>query len=104
MPEDVPDGEYLIVLALAAGDQTELDDDEVEIVLADPEDPAATRLLVDRAAFDALEDRGWITTLYVPNTAVTEQGNYWLKRWLAKRKGRHGRLVVARRRSWWAAA
>lgn len=89
-PFGLKDGDMLLALATLLGNPPDVHDGE--LALADPADPGRTVPVPD-GALDRLEAAG-LVEIVEAGAVVTDQGRYWLDRWVRRKFKARGRLVL----------
>jgi hypothetical protein len=88
----LPDGHFLLLLAIYTGQQLGVDDGALTLEVPGEPEPVAIPSLP--AALDELESRGWVVIVN-DMLRVTEQGDYWLRRWMTKKTKVRGSFYPA---------
>ena len=80
-PFGLSDGDFLLALATSLGNAPDVF--EGELALPDPAHPGQT-VPVPVGSLDRLEAAGFVE-IVESGAKVTERGEYWLRRWVAKK-------------------
>jgi hypothetical protein len=86
IPDDIRDGDMLVLVALFAGEGMTVAGDAIMLTL-DGQPEGAVPLEGDQ--LDRLEGRGWVV-VEERGPALTDKGLYWLQRWMKEKAGLRG--------------